>query len=207
MNACPSDSVLLQFLDGELNAEADARVLALSRTASVCQELLERLTDRPPRRWRGIRRSRRCLPAPRQTSRSATERPRVAAGDVGQLRASGGDGPPARPGRHMGEELGRRMLVCRPRRSHGRSSATLRCPSRSLGGSTAGSRRRRGRPGGRRRPDGTAVRTAALRTVTSGRAEAGSRRHWPTIPGYDILQRCLGEGGMGVVFRAEHRGC
>ena len=28
MNACPNDGVLLQFLDGELNAEDDARVLA-----------------------------------------------------------------------------------------------------------------------------------------------------------------------------------
>ncbi len=28
MNACPNDDVLLQFLDGELNADDDARVLA-----------------------------------------------------------------------------------------------------------------------------------------------------------------------------------
>jgi len=48
MNACPNDSVLLQFLDGELNAEDDARVMAHVEDCLVCQEHLERLTEGRP---------------------------------------------------------------------------------------------------------------------------------------------------------------
>ena len=48
MNACPKDGVLLQFLDGELNAEDDARILAHLEDCIGCQEHLERLTGGRP---------------------------------------------------------------------------------------------------------------------------------------------------------------
>ena len=48
MNACPNDGVLLQFLDGDLNAEDDARILAHLEDCVRCQEHLERLTGGRP---------------------------------------------------------------------------------------------------------------------------------------------------------------
>src|SRR4051794_23682318 len=44
MNACPSDNEFLRFLDGQLDAEADARVVAHVQDCADCQEGLERLT-------------------------------------------------------------------------------------------------------------------------------------------------------------------
>jgi eukaryotic-like serine/threonine-protein kinase len=55
MNACPKDGILLQFLDGKLNADDDAWVLAHVEDCAGCQEHLERMTagrpvaeERPP---------------------------------------------------------------------------------------------------------------------------------------------------------------
>ncbi len=48
MNACPNDGVLLQFLDGDLNAEDDAQILAHLEDCARCQEHLERLTGGQP---------------------------------------------------------------------------------------------------------------------------------------------------------------
>jgi hypothetical protein len=45
MNACPTDTVLLRFLDGEFDAEDDARVLARVEDWIVFQDNLERLTN------------------------------------------------------------------------------------------------------------------------------------------------------------------
>ena len=48
MNACLDDSDLLHFLDGELNAKADARIVAHIEGCVTCQERLERLTRGSP---------------------------------------------------------------------------------------------------------------------------------------------------------------
>ena len=48
MNACPNDGVLLQFLDGKLNADDDARVLAHVEECKTCQQHLERMTEGRP---------------------------------------------------------------------------------------------------------------------------------------------------------------
>ena len=53
MNACPNDGVLLQFLDGELNADDDAKVLAHVEDCVGCQEHLERLTAGRPAQAEG----------------------------------------------------------------------------------------------------------------------------------------------------------
>ncbi len=44
MNACAGDSNLLHFLDGELNAGADAQIVAEIEDSLTCQARLERLT-------------------------------------------------------------------------------------------------------------------------------------------------------------------
>ena len=49
MNACPNDGVLLQFLDGKLKADDDARVLAHVEYCNGCQQHLERLTAGRPK--------------------------------------------------------------------------------------------------------------------------------------------------------------
>ncbi len=44
MNECLDDDELLRFLDGELNADADARIVAHIEDCVICQASLERLT-------------------------------------------------------------------------------------------------------------------------------------------------------------------
>jgi anti-sigma factor RsiW len=53
MNACPGDDELLRYLDGELDAEAGARVVAHVEDCPGCQERLERLTLGRPTATRG----------------------------------------------------------------------------------------------------------------------------------------------------------
>ena len=48
MNACPNDGVLLQFLDGKLDADNDARVLAHVEDCAGCQQHLEQMTKGLP---------------------------------------------------------------------------------------------------------------------------------------------------------------
>jgi len=48
MNACPSEGDLLLFLDGELNADEDARIVAHVEHCIDCPEWRERLTKGYP---------------------------------------------------------------------------------------------------------------------------------------------------------------
>src|SRR5262245_39541981 len=47
MNACPGEDALLRFLEGEIDANADARIVAHVEDCGECQDRLER-----PRRGR-----------------------------------------------------------------------------------------------------------------------------------------------------------
>ncbi len=103
MNACPNDGVLLQFLDGELNAEDDARVLAHVEDCVGCQEHLERLTAGRPAAGEG---------PPIETVQtdpdSTVDLPptEIVESDVGRP-GDRGRSPTARTSWHMGEEFGR----------------------------------------------------------------------------------------------------
>ena len=48
MNACPDEDELLHFLDGELGAQDDARIVVHVEDCAGCQERLERLTRGRP---------------------------------------------------------------------------------------------------------------------------------------------------------------
>ncbi len=185
MNACPSSDELQSFLDEALDADYVARILAHIEDCYLCQQSLERLTLGGSTIREGL------LLAGAPTDVDATaELPRTEVG-IQEDQPSPGDRPgldlPATETEVTGAGGEPSEATGPGPEDHysGSTEAAIRAPA-AIGGISA------------------THLIGALDDDTRPHTPRQNRSDWPAVPGYDTLG-WLGEGGMGVVYRANHQ--
>ena len=190
MKTCPDDGKLLRFLDGEMCGQDDARIVMHVEDCAGCQERLERLT-----RGRLEQDDETSIEAVRGDRR----RPDVLTGTEVEGPGLDGGGAGDRGTTDLGEIPGPPGLAVLDRDSTVGRAAPAEAARRADIGAGGGYGATLDRD-----LDRTDSLTAAGRD-SRGNPAANSPAHWPVVAGYEVIER-LGEGGMGVVYKARHCG-
>jgi len=194
MNACPTEEQLLRFLDGVLAAEDDARIAAHVEDCVHCHALLEQLTPISP--------ALRAGPAVETVRNDEPATIDLTKTDL-IVSANGDDDPGGEEYRKSKRTDSGTPGSCLAPPGDPELTADYAEGAAAIHDGNTDEASRDGRFGAE---DASRSATAAVIEPvpqrTSRNPAAGER---PAVDGYDVRQ-CLGEGGMGVVYKARHLG-